>query len=87
LLALNVKIKLYSRKTLIELDEWLKTRAEIKHKVILTDVVMVNEAQLNFEYSARTPKDRPLVFAAAAVWPTAGPGSHWQDMEVPQSWF
>ena len=69
LLAINVKIKLYSQNTLTELGEWFNVRAEIKHKVILTDVVMVDEALLKFEYSARTPKDRPLVFVAAAVWP------------------
>ncbi len=69
LLALNLKIILHSRETMVDMEKWFEIRANIKPKVIITGVVLDYRPILKFEYSARTPKDRPLVFAATALWP------------------
>jgi putative selenate reductase FAD-binding subunit len=56
------------RNTSVSLGNFLPIR-DISHRLI-TAITIPTNAQLGFEYVARTPADRPIVCAAVAQWPS-----------------
>jgi CO/xanthine dehydrogenase FAD-binding subunit len=57
-------------KTIVSLGDLFPLRREALSGRLITQVQVPLNAQLAYEYVARTPADRPLVCAAAVRWPS-----------------
>ncbi len=73
LLALDGEIVLQGTKKSperIHLGDFLPVRQEMLTGRLITDVILPNNIQAAYLYSARSPADLPIVAAAAARWPS-----------------
>lgn len=52
----------------VRMGNWLPIRSQESPGILITEVEWWTRPHLVFEYAARSPKDRPIVIAAAAQW-------------------
>lgn len=52
----------------VRMGNWLPLRSQEAPGILITEVEWWTRPHLVFEYAARSPKDRPIVIAAAAQW-------------------
>ena len=67
LLAMDPQLVWQPGNVSISLAEWLPQRGEWHDAVLLTKII-VPEVKIAFDYVSRTPKDLPIIAAAAACW-------------------
>jgi CO/xanthine dehydrogenase FAD-binding subunit len=70
LLALDATLLIQPGDATLSLGDLLPVRAERLRQRLITRVSLPLNARLAYEYVARSPADRPIVCAAAAVWPS-----------------
>jgi CO/xanthine dehydrogenase FAD-binding subunit len=76
LLALDAELNLQPGDTLVNLGDLLPLRTALfaasnpLRSRLITQVTVLSNARLAYEYVARTPADLPIVCAALAVWPS-----------------
>ncbi len=68
LLALDATLTWEPGNERIRMGNWLPMREEESPGVLMTDVEWWLRPHLVFDYVARSPKDRPILIAAAAQW-------------------
>ena len=71
MLALDAKLTLVGPAAgSLGLGDFLPVRASLPHGSLITKVVIPLNGKFAFEMVARTPRDRPIVCAALAQWPS-----------------
>lgn len=70
LLALDAGLTLLPGPESVTLGDLLPLRRERLRGRLITQVTLPLNARFAYHYAARSPADRPLVCAAAAVWPS-----------------
>jgi CO/xanthine dehydrogenase FAD-binding subunit len=70
MLALDAVLTLEPGSDLLRLGDLLPLRSEKLHHRLITQVSLASNVRMAYEYVARSPADRPIVCAAAAVWPS-----------------
>jgi CO/xanthine dehydrogenase FAD-binding subunit len=68
LLALDATLTWLPDDERVRMGNWLPMRATEPPGVLMTEVEWWTRPHLVFEYVARSPKDRPILIAAAAQW-------------------
>ncbi len=68
LLALDTTLTWEPNNERVRMGNWLPLRDQKSPGLLLTEAEWWLKPHLVFEYSARSPKDRPLVIVAAAQW-------------------
>ncbi|MFZ5880925.1 MAG: FAD binding domain-containing protein [Chloroflexota bacterium] len=66
LLALDAKITVYGPSSTVSVGEFLPLRPQ----GLITLITLPAQAKFAFEYTSRTPADKPIVSAALAQWPS-----------------
>jgi len=71
MLALDAKCSIFSEQySVVNLGDFLPMRTELVRGKLITKIEISLNAKLAFESVARTPKDKPIVCAALAQWPS-----------------
>lgn len=70
LLALDAGLSLQPGDEAIGLGDLLPLRSERLNGRLITQITLPLNARLAYEYTARTPADRPIVCVAVARWPS-----------------
>ena len=68
LLALDTTLTWAPEGKRVRLGDWLPLRKQEQPGVLMTSAEWLAQPKLMFEYAARSPKDRPILIAAAAKW-------------------
>ena len=68
LLALDTSLTWEPGAERIQMGDWLPMRRLESHGVLITEAAWWAQPYLAFEYVARSPKDRPILIVAAALW-------------------
>jgi putative selenate reductase FAD-binding subunit len=68
MLAIDSELTMQPQDQKITLGNFLPQRSSFLHKKLITCVTIPLNPNVSFEYTARSPADRPIVCASAAQW-------------------
>jgi len=70
LLAMDARLKFLPGENEVPLGDWLPARQSWNRRNLIVEILIPSQAVLKCDSVARSPEDRPVVYAAVAEWPS-----------------